>query len=738
VDGARSVRVYSEGDGIWTLHAEGEMAPNVDVETSTLGAHNWPPIGARPLDVTEAYDDLLDLSIGYGPTFQGLRAAWMRGDELFAEVELPDTGGFAIHPALLDAAMHVGLMSLDETSLPFAWTGVTLHASGATALRVRLAPGENGGTAIEIADQTGQPVLSVESLVSRPVSPEQLTFAGDESLFQIHWNAIDVGESGDLPTVLEVASPDGEIPDAVRSVLDRVLGVVQDWLADPTSAKLVVVTRNAVSAEDGDGADVRQAPVWGIVRAAEAEHPGRFVLVDIDDTTESRQALAAAVATEEPEIAIRRGQVRIPRLVKMSGGTSPVWDGPVLITGGTGALGALVAKHLVMEHGVRSLVLASRQGIDAPGAADLRMELSKLGAAVRIAACDVSNRDALADLLADHTFSGVVHIAGTADNATIQELTPDRLDSVLAKADGAWYLHELTRDLDLTAFVMFSSAAALVPTEGQGNYAAANVFMDALAAQRQAQGLPATSLAYGLWNVDTGMTGSLSAADLERVDRTGLRGLSAEQALKLLDAGLGSGEAMVAPLRIDQKALRERHQLPALLRGLAPARRAVVQAPILRERLAGLTAVQGDRVILEVVRNHVSAVLGNSSIDPERTFDQLGFDSATSIELRNRLDSATGLRLPATLVFDHPTVNAVTALIAGQLTPSDPTLDTHLDKLESMLDNASVDDAEHALVSARLRTIAAKWIETRGVEVGQSDIESATAERLFDILDNER
>ncbi|WP_193515073.1 beta-ketoacyl reductase, partial [Streptomyces griseoloalbus] len=296
-----------------------------------------------------------------------------------------------------------------------------------------------------------------------------------------------------------------DVPVGVRSVVYRVLGVVQEWLAGERFAgsRLVVVTRGAVPV--GSGGDPVQAPVWGLVRAALAENPGRFALADVDGGTGAGVDVAvAAVVAGESEVAVRDGAVLVPRLTRLPSPASedvPALDAPgaVLVTGGTGGLGAVVARYLVAERGVRDLVLTSRRGPDAPGATELANELRGMGARVDIVACDVSDREAVhtlvTSLATDRGLLAVVHAAGVGDNGLVGALSPERVDGVLApKADAAWWLHEATRELDLAAFVLFSSAGGLVLTAGQGNYAAANVFLDALAARRRAEGLPATSM----------------------------------------------------------------------------------------------------------------------------------------------------------------------------------------------------------------------------------------------------
>ncbi|MFI6945109.1 SDR family NAD(P)-dependent oxidoreductase [Streptomyces sp. NPDC050422] len=701
----RSVSVYSRAedrpDLPWTLHADGVLAAGAGATGFDLSA--WPPAGADELSMDGAYEGLRERGFGYGPTFQGLKAAWRDGDVLYAEVALPEqahaeAAKFGIHPALLDAAMHAALVNGtggDETVLPFVWRDVTLHAAGASVVRVRITQPTPESLSLQVADATGAPVATVGAVVGRPVSTEQLATGGNDSLFRIAWNRLPAAQprtpaEGPAPAVFDCGTREvpGDVPGAVHGLVGQVLEAVQEWLsADrPDGAVLAVATRGAVAVSDGEPVDVRQAPVWGLVRAAQAENPGRFVLVDSDGSVPWERLTALG----EPELVVRDGEVWVPRLVLAApgDGAAPVWDadGTVLITGGTGGLGARVARHLVAEHGVRGLLLVGRRGAGAPGVGELVAELSALGATVAVAACDVADRESLASVIAsvgpDRPLSGVVHVAGVVDNGVVGALTPDRVDAVLRpKVDAAWHLHELTRDLDLSAFVMFSSAGGLVLAAGQGNYAAANVFLDALAAQRHAEGLPACAMAFGLWGVDTGMT-SVDMLDLaaERMAAQGLPALSEEEGLALFDAALASGLAATVPLRIDTNVLRSRAAaLPALLRGLVrvPVRRSAQSADGgdgLLARLAGLDADARAAALLDLVRTQVAGVLGHASADavePERAFSELGFDSLAAVELRNRLGETTGLRLPATLIFDYPTAQAVAAFMGEQVAGSD-------------------------------------------------------------------
>jgi acyl transferase domain-containing protein/NADPH:quinone reductase-like Zn-dependent oxidoreductase/acyl carrier protein len=1033
--GRRTVDVFARAsatadDGPWTRHASGLLASGAQAPVGTEDLVVWPPPDAVPVPMDGLYHRLAALGYRYGPAFRGLRAAWQRGDDLFAEVALPegaavDAAPFGIHPALLDAALHLtaiavaGRLERAEAGtvwLPFAWSGVCLHAAGASALRVRLRQDAEGVTALEAADAAGAPVVSVRSLAGRMTDARQLATRSAglrDCLFTTEWVPVPVPGAGldatddvvvvDARSQSDTGSPSGGEAEVARLATAAVLDRVQEWLADDrASSRLVVVTRGAVAVSPGERiADLPGAGVWGLVRSAQAENPGRIILVDLPSggTAEDLGLLAApglggaALGLGEPELAVRDGalyarrltrpvgglvrpeggpwrlhaqdgtldgltlvphpkgaaplgpgQVRVavraaglnfhdvvltlggipaegsgigsevagvvmetgpgtrglmagdrvlgcavdgfgpvtvvdPRpLVKMPEGWSfadaaavpiafttawyalidlarahhgervlvhsaagavgmaavsiarhlglevygtaspakhgvlaamgldaahiassrtaefaeifpsvdivlnslagdltdaslrllrtggrfmelgktdirepdtiardhpgvsyrafdiieagparlgeiltqvvdllvtgelarlPVrcWDirrapqafrfmsqarhtgkivltippdpaahrepGTVLVTGGTGLLGGLVARHLAATGRAAEVVLASRSGPAAPGVAGLAAEIAAQGTGARVIACDAADRGALAGLLAGIRPAGVVHAAGVLDDGVIQSLTPARIDAVMRpKADGAWHLHELTAGTDLEMFVLFSTMAATVGNAGQGNYSAANAFLDALAAVRQSAGLPAVSLAWGLWADPSAMTGHLRDADLARMASGGASALTAAEGLALLDAVLGRDEPLLVPGRLDIAMLRAQATAgkapPVLLRDLVgppvrPVAAAAADAPAadaLRQRLAGMPELNQEQALLDLVRANTAAVLGHASaqaIDVRLPFRELGFDSLTAVELRNRLNAATGLRLPATLVFEYPT-----------------------------------------------------------------------------------
>ncbi|MGA4991469.1 SDR family NAD(P)-dependent oxidoreductase [Nonomuraea bangladeshensis] len=700
-DGRHQIGIHSKDDhGNWTRHATGTLTPTPAIPADLR--HAWPPPDAQPLDVTGLYDRLIDHGYGYGPAFHGLTNAWKNGDDLYAEVSLPtdvaDPAGYGVHPALLDAAMHVGMLAGQGAGesgplIPFNWNGVTLHAAGADTLRVRLRRLDGDAvTRLDVADQSGRPVVSVEELTARPLAPGQLSGAVPAQwLYEVAWRP--VGERGAetvgvTPEVLNVApstGADSTEPARVRRTVGQALDELQTWLTNGETRPLVVVTRGAVAVTGAETPDPAQAAVWGLVRAAQSEEPGRITLIDLDpDRTDAQTAdsvSAAALRSGEPQAALRGDRLWAPRLERARLGDEPEapWptDGTTLITGGTGGLGALTARHLVGEHGVRHLLLVSRRGLDAPGAAELRDELTEQGAEVTVAACDVADRDALTALLEGiPDLRAVVHTAGTSANAVLADLTPELVDQVAGpKADAAWHLHELTQKHDLAEFVLFSSSASLVDNPGQGNYAAANAFLNALAEQRRAAGLPARTLAWGLWGGEAGMQSLLRDDDLARIRRWGMLPLPVDAGLALFDAARRSDAAVLAPIRLDPAAVRARADgVPALLKDLAPAvRQKAAQGGNELEPLAALPPEERLERLVELVRKRAAQVLGHADpepVEPDADLVGLGLDSLAAMELRNALNSATGVRLPATAAFDYPSVRALARLLDEEMAPA--------------------------------------------------------------------
>ena len=687
--GQRAFSVHSRAaaDTPWTCHATGLLASSGSVGASLT---SWPPAGATPVDLTGAYERLAALGYEYGPVFQGLRALWRDGSDVYAEVSLAesersDATRFGLHPALLDAALHPLVLAGTGLRLPFAWSGVSLHAVGATSLRVHLTA--TGG--LVLADGMGAPVATVDSLALREFEPSARAVRG--GLYEVAWTPVPGSAGSPRPaavvgagTVASVLGATGvevtvheNLADVsaedvfadltarqdVRATVHETLALVREWLAEPRfdGRRLVFVTNGPV------GAAVR-----GLMRTAQIEHPDRFLVLELEGGT----AIAEALTAGEPQLAVRADGLYAPRLVRAEAAapeSDAFGDGTVLVTGATGTLGGLVARHLVQAHGVRDLLLAGRRGALAPGAAELRAELEELGAHVTFAACDVSVREEVAELVAGVRLTGVVHAAGVLDDATVEALTDEQLDTVLRpKVDAAWHLHELTENLK--AFVLFSSVVATVGNGGQANYAAANGFLDGLAHLRRSLGLPAVSLGWGLWEQASGMTGAMGEADVARMARSGIAPLASAEALALMDAAL-SGGAHVLPLRLDLAALRAQARaggVPAVFHALVPARRTAQKAGETgwAARLAALPRAGQQRELEELVLAQVATVLGFATpetIETGRAFKELGFDSLTAVELRNRLNSATGLRLPATLLFDYPTTAVLVDHLLGEL-----------------------------------------------------------------------
>ncbi|WP_018802507.1 type I polyketide synthase, partial [Salinispora arenicola] len=725
---ARTVDVYAlredDSDDGWTRHATGVLSSTPGPQ-DPFDATAWPPPGAHRVDVEALYSDLAGHDLAYGQSFRAVRAAWQRDREVFVDVALPEdrdgeATAFGVHPALLDAALHPALRDANEDGSqprqPLGWRGVVLHAAGASALRVRLTPTGADSVALAAADETGAPVVTVGSLRFR-TAPNAESAAAEpgaapsRSLFEVTWIALPDGAGTpavswvpvttaeevtaltDAPAavVLDVTGADDAL-----TVTSRALEVVQAWLtgSGAEDSRLVVVTRGAVPAGDGTVTDPAAAAVWGLVRAAQGENPDRIHLLDLDPAADAgaESVLGVVLASGEPQVAVRGTALSVPRLARAAGtNEAPAVFGPesTVLVSGAGALGALVARHLVTRHGVRRLVLASRRGPAAEGATELVADLSERGVAVSVVACDVSVRAEVAALLAAHRPTAVVHTAGVLDAGVIETVTPEKLARVFApKVDAVRHLDELTRDLRLDAFVVYSSVSAVFMGAGSGGYAAANAFLDGLMAQRRSLGLPGLSLAWGLWDQAAGMaagTDELTRARMNR--RGGLQLMTQAEGMGLFDAALGAEQALLVPAKLDLRGVRADAAtggaVPHMLRGLVRAGRR--QAPSggtggkrgrLAERLAGVTPADQLSLLLDMVRSQVAAVLGHSdagAVRADAAFMDAGFDSLTSVELRNRLREATGLKLPATLVFDHPNPQALARHLRDELGDAAPT-----------------------------------------------------------------
>ncbi|MET8796165.1 SDR family NAD(P)-dependent oxidoreductase [Nocardia sp. NPDC004568] len=742
--GARVVSVHSRPQRTgsaepaeWVRHATGTLvAASAAPVEPVPAAENWPPAGAQPVGVEDGYLDLADRGYGYGPQFRGLTALWRRGDEIFAEVALPDPAAhsasrFGVHPALLDAALHalllggvVELAGPGEILVPYSWDTVELHSSGAAAARVRLrvADARAGERRITLSlfDARNAPVATAAAVTLRPVAVASLGAAtGGADLYEVRWETTaataqpvsvavltettvaGVEQSWASVAALAAAGavPDAVVwraagpmtddraaePDRVRARVHATLAVLRSWLAESAVAgsRLVVVTGNGAGLP-GEVADPVAAAVRGLVRSAQAENPQRFVLVDEEnDDPVDLGRIRAVLGGGEPEAALRGGELLVPRLTR---GAAPEPAEPagfaeatVLITGGTGGLGALLARHLVAAHGVRRLVLTSRRGPAAAGSAELAAELERSGAWVRVVACDVTDGAAVRELI-DGIDPGqplaVVHTAGVLADGTVGTLTEAQVDRVLApKVDGARNLDEATRDRKVSAFVLFSSVAGVIGSAGQGNYAAANGFLDALAQRRRSAGLAGVSLAWGPWEQGSGMTGALDRVALARWRRMGLEQLGAAEGMRLFDLAAGRPEARLVPLAFDPDVVRRQADpgaLPTVLRGYARRAPRPAEPAGLGARLAGLPPARRLPLVLDVVLAQAAAVLGHTSaadIGAEQRFDEIGFDSLGGVEFRNRLAEATGVPLPSTLVFDHPAPAAVARFVLSRIEP---------------------------------------------------------------------
>ncbi|MFD7507403.1 SDR family NAD(P)-dependent oxidoreductase [Streptomyces sp. NPDC059850] len=859
--GRRAVSVYSrpepeserETEGTpaeWTCHAAGTLAAESPEPAEPLVA--WPPAGATavPLDVDTVYERLAERGYEYGPAFQGLRAVWTRGEEIFAEVALPeqqreDAARFALHPALLDASLHAPLIyGTGLPRLPFSWNGVALWAHGTSRLRAHFVPQGDDVWQVTVTDHSGMPVARIDALIGRQVTPEQLAEARlarhnrasrlDRWGYRTGWAPVELPDApsttGTWLVVAPAAHADGDVTQAgiaalsehgahplllsvtdtdraaltqrirehadehditgvlsllaldetalpgqpgVSQGLAATLGLVQALGDAGVDAPLWPVTQAAVTTGDTD--PVRgpaQAALWGLGQVAALEHPARWGgLVDLPEKLPAealaRWATVLGGGCEgEDQFALREDGVFVRRLerAQLDHTTGePSWQpsGTVLITGGTGALGAHVARWLAGK-GAEHLVLVSRRGADSPGATALEAELTATGVRVTLSACDVADRQGLADLLRQLETDGdqvraVVHAAGVNGFGALADTTvAEFADIVSAKTAGAAHLDELLDGTSLDAFVLFSSIAGVWGSGNQSAYSSGNAFLDALAQHRRSLGKPATSVAWGAW-AGGGMVDATSAPQLRR---QGIGPVPPELMLSALEQLLTGGETTMTIASIDWKKFVPAFtsaRPSALLQGVPEVRRIVAAeararrtdlatAGSLHRRLAGLTEDEQTDILLELVRAEAAVVLGHTdvrAIAPGRAFQELGLDSLTAVELRNKLSAATGMRLPATLLFDHPTPEVLVRHLREGLVPdSGPAVHhavTEAEKLAAALASVAEDPAVRNRVTTILQALAAKWSPDSLTTTGESDddLASVSDDEVFDIIDNE-
>ncbi|MEU3175160.1 type I polyketide synthase [Streptomyces sp. NPDC007000] len=753
----------------WTLNATGTLTAGGPAP-APAGPDTWPPAGARPADPARAHDRLDRSGLDTGTAFRTLRAVWQHGTDLLADVELPedaraDAGRFRAHPALLQTALALAATPEHATApaLPYRWQDVTTYATGATRLRLRLT-GDGGTWTVHAHDGTGAPVLTATA-ATRPATPDRLPSAtAPDALHRVEWTpwtddtdpadltgpwAV-VGSPGRLTAALERAgatvhvhatlddltaaldSGDTEQPalvvvphthdnatagaaardtaSAAHTSAHRALHLATTWLSDPrhTATRLLVVTEGALATGPDDSVPaLADATVWGLLRSAQTEHPGRFLLADLDpntdlpatDTTDgdradaSATALIAAVAasdrTGEHQFAVRSGTVTVPRLVRADrDGTTPAdstpWGddtatGTVLVTGGTGTLGPHLARWLA-DQGARDLVLTSRRGDSAPGAAELVAELADRGCTATVAACDVTDRDAVAALLdrlaaEGRTVRSVFHTAAVIELQSIDETSLDAFAGVVhAKTAGATHLDDLLDDDQLDAFVLYSSTAGLWGSGRHAAYVAANAHLNALAEHRRARGARATAISWGIWADDM----KLGRVDPSQIRRSGLVFMNPELALAGLRGALDADEGVLAVADVDwdryhpvftsSRPTDLFEDVPDVRRLTEESQARAADGGEFAGRLRALPAGEQDRLLLDLVRSEAATVLGHASPDvlsERRAFRDVGFDSLTAVDLRNRLAAVTGLTLPSTLVFDYPDPLTLVAHLRG-------------------------------------------------------------------------
>jgi acyl transferase domain-containing protein/acyl carrier protein len=708
----------------WRCHAEAEISATA-VASTPAQLEPWPPTGATPVHIAGLYERLSRDGYRYGSLFRGLNRIWTTPDAVYAEVSLAEqlyenAESFVIHPVLLDAALHSVLATRpadvrDDAEpqpllVPFLWRDIAIADGDYRALRVRLTPAEPDAVSLAFVDRHGNAAGRIGVLELRSLDQDQLSDITGQHMYRIEWRParLESARRTDVPTLFHC--PTGSDAQAVLQATAAVLAAIQEQLRDAvTSAKLAIITQGAVGLPGEDITNLAGAAVWGLVRAAQSEHPGRFLLIDTDHVNADSADVFSAIADSDAiQVAIRRGNYYSARLVpavdpseretpgSADSPTSTADGGKVtvLITGGTGTVGGLVARHLAVSRGVSRMILCSRRGMATPGAENLVAELTELGIGVDTIACDVADRGAVAavlDTIPAESPLAIIHAAGVLDDGVVSSLTADRLDRVLApKVDAALHLHELTVEHNVCEFVMFSSARGILGGSGQANYAAANAALDGLAVHRRANGLPGQSLAWGWWAQESQLTKTLAGAHAARMSRSGLGPMPSPTALAVFDTATQRGDANIITARLDVTCAAD--AAPMLFDASGPE--AGPSGSELGDRLGALATEDQHLLLLDIIREHAAVVLNRgdrSVLGGSRSFRELGFDSLSAVELRNRLNTTAGVKLAQNVVFECKTPDALAEHLRTTLIGVRSAEDSRIDDLDRHLDLVNAD-----------------------------------------------
>lgn len=538
-----------------------------------------------------------------------------------------------------------------------------------------------------------------------------------------------IQEVEQLDGLLSLWDSDADVVQMAHNFTAKALAQLQETISTGFALPVVWVTRHAVGAGAGDRpVKIGAGPLWGLMRTARSEQPELHLrLIDVDEETDLAKLSLVLMLSDHTETAIRKGQLLMPHMERASLiASTPVGlpllraDGAVLVTGGLGDLGGRIARRLVTAHGICDLVLTSRRGMESPGADTFVAELASLGAKATIIGGDIADLDSLRSIMqlftADRPLRGLIHAAGVVDSGIISSLTPQKCATTFApKVDGLWNLHQLTKDMDLDLFMMFSSISGIMGLPGLGNYAAANSFIDVLAYLRQAQGLPATSVAYGTWGGDGGMATTLVSTTRAHLSQLGLGFLAPEVGLKLFEQAVHQGRALTVAAVLDLQLLKayyeEQGGVPPFLcsmLGQTKAKKPVDPTISLRDMLVDAGPEKHSSIVLSMVQATIAKALGYTrmdDVDASRPLQELGIDSLTAVLIRNHLATLTAMALPPNIALLHPDLKSLSTFLLSQFLGDSGSGSSSASELDGATPSTEVSAASYVNMAAIRRGV---------------------------------